>query len=221
MTFRGIRLTRDSWNTTIVTQNIQKVRPWPRCLQESEVLMLQTVPPYVDAPSTDIVLTMVRSRYAGREDAMNDTMTQTSEPQAAPPAAPHPLLGFLFAQFLGAFNDHIYKMVLSLFAVSMAVGTSDGSGYIPAIGAIFVLPYLLFSGYAGHLQMRRSKRQVLIYTKLLEIGAMALGCLAFWSANMAFMLVVLFLISLQSALFSPAKYGIIPEIVPLTSLSRC
>jgi acyl-[acyl-carrier-protein]-phospholipid O-acyltransferase/long-chain-fatty-acid--[acyl-carrier-protein] ligase len=151
---------------------------------------------------------------------MNDTMTQTSEPQVALPAAPHPLLGLLLSQFLGAFNDHIYKMVLSLFAVSMAVGTSDGSGYIPAIGAIFVMPYLLFSGYAGHLADVRSKRQVLIYTKLLEVVAMALGCFALWSSNMTLMLTVLFLMSLQSALFSPAKYGIIPEIVPLTALSR-
>jgi acyl-[acyl-carrier-protein]-phospholipid O-acyltransferase/long-chain-fatty-acid--[acyl-carrier-protein] ligase len=111
-------------------------------------------------------------------------------------------------------------MVLSLFAVSMAVGADDGSGYIPAIGAIFVLPFLLFSGYAGHLADVRSKRQVLISTKFLEIGAMTLGCLALWTGNMALMLTVLFLMSLQSALFSPAKYGIIPEIVPTTALSR-
>jgi acyl-[acyl-carrier-protein]-phospholipid O-acyltransferase/long-chain-fatty-acid--[acyl-carrier-protein] ligase len=151
---------------------------------------------------------------------MNDSMTRTSEPQVVRPAAPYPLAGLLLAQFLGAFNDHIYKMVLSLFAVSMAVGTSDGSDYIPVIGAIFVLPYLLFSGYAGHLADVRSKRQVLIGTKLLEIGAMALGCLALWSSNMMLMLTVLFLMSLQSALFSPAKYGIIPEVVPSTALSR-
>ncbi len=151
---------------------------------------------------------------------MNDTMTQTPEPQIAQPAAPLSLLGLLIAQFLGAFNDNIYKMVLSLFAISMAVGSGDGSGYIPAIGAVFVLPYLLFSGYAGYLADVRSKRQVLIGTKFLEMGAMVLGCLALWTGNMALMLTVLFLMSLQSALFSPAKYGIIPEVVPATALSR-
>ena len=153
---------------------------------------------------------------------MNDTMTQPSEPSAARPTrpAPNPLFGLVIAQFLGAFNDNIYKMVLSLFAISMAAGDRDSSGYIPLIGAIFVLPYLLFSGYAGHLADVQSKRRVLIATKLLEIGAMALGCLAFWTENMPLMLTVLFLMSLQSALFSPAKYGILPEIVPSTALSR-
>ncbi len=151
---------------------------------------------------------------------MNDTITQISEPQATSSMAPRLLLGLLIAQFLGAFNDNIYKMVLSLFAVSMAVGSVDGNRYIPVIGAIFVLPYLLFSGYAGHLADVWSKRQVLISTKLLEVGAMALGCLALWTGHMALMLTVLFLMSLQSALFSPAKYGIIPEIVPPTALSR-
>ncbi len=106
---------------------------------------------------------------------MNDTMTRIAEPPAAPPAYPRPLLGLIIAQFLGAFNDNIYKMVLSLFAISIAAGADHGGQYIPAIGAIFVLPYLLFSGYAGHLADVRSKRQVLIGTKLLEIGAMVLG----------------------------------------------
>ena len=151
---------------------------------------------------------------------MDDTMTQTSEPQAASPAVSHPLLGLLMAQFLGAFNDNIYKMVVSLFAIGMVVGSGDSDDYIPLIGAIFVLPYLLFSGYAGYLADVRSKRQVIIHTKLLEIVAMALGCLAFWTGKMALMLSVLFLMSLQSALFSPAKYGIIPELVPSTALSR-
>lgn len=127
---------------------------------------------------------------------MNDTITQISEPQATSSMALRPLLGLLIAQFLGAFNDNIYKMVLSLFAVSMAVGSVDGNRYIPVIGAIFVLPYLLFSGYAGHLADVRSKRQVLISIKLLEVGAMALGCLALWTGHMALMLTVLFLMSL-------------------------
>jgi acyl-[acyl-carrier-protein]-phospholipid O-acyltransferase/long-chain-fatty-acid--[acyl-carrier-protein] ligase len=151
---------------------------------------------------------------------MNDTITQTPERQMAPSAARHPLLGLLTAQFLGALNDNIYKMVLSLYAVSIAVDTRDSSNYIPMIGAIFVLPFLLFSGYAGHLADVWSKRQVLIGTKLLEIVAMASGCFALWTGHMVLLLTVLFLMALQSALFGPAKYSIIPEIVPPTALSR-
>lgn len=136
------------------------------------------------------------------------------------PATKHPLLGLLVSQFLGAFNDNIYKMVLSLFAVQMAAGTEAGGSYIPLIGAIFILPFLLFSGYAGYMADVFSKRHVLVATKTFEIVAMGLGCVAFLTGRIEPMLGVLFLMALQSTVFSPAKYGILPEILPNKDLSR-
>jgi acyl-[acyl-carrier-protein]-phospholipid O-acyltransferase/long-chain-fatty-acid--[acyl-carrier-protein] ligase len=125
---------------------------------------------------------------------------------------------FLWTQFLGAFNDNVYKIVVSMLAVDTAL--HSGSGYLSLIGAVFILPFLLFSGYAGHLADVFDKRSVLIATKALEIIAMGLAFFAFLSGRMEYMLGVLFLMALQATFFSPAKYGILPEMLPDRDLSR-
>ncbi len=128
---------------------------------------------------------------------------------------------FLWTQFLGAFNDNIYKMVVSLFAVEAAArGGSGGSAYLSLAGAVFILPFILFSGYAGHAADVYNKRSVLIVTKSFEIVAMGMAIFALWSGRIDFMLFVLFLMALQATFFSPAKYGIIPEMLPERDLSR-
>ncbi|MCC7202382.1 MAG: MFS transporter [Nitrospirae bacterium] len=128
---------------------------------------------------------------------------------------------FLCTQFLGAFNDNIYKMVVSLFAVEEAVRTGNGgSMYLSLTGVVFILPFLMFSGYAGHAADVFNKRSVLIVTKSFEIVAMGLAVIALWSGRIDFMLFVLFLMALQSTFFSPAKYGIIPEMLSDRDLSR-
>ncbi|MDP8981287.1 MAG: acyl-[ACP]--phospholipid O-acyltransferase [Acidobacteriota bacterium] len=126
---------------------------------------------------------------------------------------------FLWTQFLGAFNDNVYKMVVSLRAVHVA-GATGSSFYLSLAGAVFVIPFLLFSGYSGHLADVISKRKVLIAVKVFEIFVMGLGLLAFFSTRIELMLVVLFLMALHSTIFSPAKYGIIPEVLPDKDLSR-
>src|SRR5436190_4623700 len=117
---------------------------------------------------------------------------------------------FLWTQFLGAFNDNVYKIIVSMRAVHIAASTGSGSEYLSLAGVVFVLPFLLFSGYSGHLADAVSKRTVLISVKVFEIGVMALGFAAFFTTRMEFMLLVLFLMALHSTIFSPAKYGIVP-----------
>src|SRR5258708_39007279 len=126
---------------------------------------------------------------------------------------------FLWTQFLGAFNDNLYKMVVSLRAMQ-TVGATGSSFYLSLSLAVFVAPFLLFSGYSGHLADVISKRKVLIAVKVFEIFVMGLGLLAFFSTRIELMLVVLFLMALHSTIFSPAKYGIIPEMLPDKDLSR-
>src|SRR6202790_3066778 len=86
---------------------------------------------------------------------------------------------FLWTQFLGAFNDNLFKIVVSMLAVRMATAAQAGRN-LSLVGAIFILPFLLFSGYAGQLADVYSKRTVLIVTKSLEIltAALALGAFA-------------------------------------------
>jgi acyl-[acyl-carrier-protein]-phospholipid O-acyltransferase / long-chain-fatty-acid--[acyl-carrier-protein] ligase len=127
---------------------------------------------------------------------------------------------FLWTQFLGAFNDNVYKIIVSMRAVHVAAATGSDSRYLSLAGAVFVIPFLLFSGYSGHLADVVSKRKVLVAVKVFEIFVMAFGLVAFFSTNIQLMLVVLFLMALHSTIFSPAKYGIVPEMLPDKDLSR-
>lgn len=130
------------------------------------------------------------------------------------------LWAILACQFGGAFNDHFFKMLVSLAAIAAGFSEGGGSAYLSLTGMIYVLPFLLFSGLAGNLTDRFDKRLVIIGTKGFEVflGALALAGLVF--ANIEFMLVVLFLFAAQSAFFSPPKYGILPEIVAPEFLPR-
>src|SRR5215471_3893115 len=121
---------------------------------------------------------------------------------------------FLWTQFLGAFNDSVYQTIVALH-----VGGADPK-YVPLVPAVFTLPSLLFSGYAGHLADLVSKRTVLISVKIFEIAIMLFGLWTLWSGWIAGMLGVVFLMGLHACVFSPAKYGIVPEILGDRDLSR-
>src|SRR5580765_8179297 len=86
---------------------------------------------------------------------------------------------FLWTQFLGAFNDNLFKIVVSLLAVRMAATSAEAGFQLSLVGAIFILPFVLFSGWAGQLADIYSKRTVLVVTKSLEIVATGFGLLAF------------------------------------------
>jgi len=125
----------------------------------------------------------------------------------------------LAAAGLGAANDNLYKMVVSLMAVNLGAA-AGGADYLALAGALFVLPYLLFSGYAGWIADAFNKRTVLIVSKSFEIVAMLAAFAALSSGNLEFMLAVIFLTAMQAAFFSPAHYGILPELLPEKELSR-
>src|SRR5689334_16352839 len=126
---------------------------------------------------------------------------------------------FLWTQFLGAFNDNLFKIVVSMLAVHMVAAARAGRE-VSIVSAIFILPFLLFSGYAGQLADIYSKRTVLVVSKSLEVVAAGLGLIAFYTGHLQLTYAVLFLIALQATFFSPAKYGILPEILPDRELSR-
>src|SRR5258707_11592396 len=127
---------------------------------------------------------------------------------------------FLCTQFLGAFNDTVYKMIVSIRAVHIAAASHSDSSYLSLALAVFVIPFLLFSGYSGHLADVISKRKVLVAVKVFEIFIMLFGLAVFFSTRIELMLVVLFLMALHSTIFSPSKYGIVPEMLPDKDLSR-
>ena len=132
----------------------------------------------------------------------------------------HPgLQPFLWTQFLGAFNDNLFKIIVSMLAVHL-VAASRAGRELSIVSAVFILPFLIFSGYAGQLADVYSKRTVLVVSKSLEIVAATLGLVAFLFGHLQLTYAVLFLIALQATFFSPAKYGILPEMLPDRDLSR-
>jgi acyl-[acyl-carrier-protein]-phospholipid O-acyltransferase/long-chain-fatty-acid--[acyl-carrier-protein] ligase len=127
---------------------------------------------------------------------------------------------FLWTQFLGAFNDNVYKMIVSVGAVELAANQSLGGRYLALAGAVFVLPFLLFAGYAGQIADHFSKTRVLQFTKAFEIVIMVAGIVALHARSVNMLLVVLFLLAAQANMFSPAKYGILPEMLEEAQISR-
>src|SRR5262245_13210405 len=129
----------------------------------------------------------------------------------------------LASQFLGAFNVNVYTWAITFYALDLASRPDapfHGATMVGIIGAVFIIPYLLFSDYAGQLADRFAKRSVLIVVKSCEIIVMASAVAAFWLADMRAMLVVAFFIGTQAALYSPAKYGSLPELLPDRDISR-
>lgn len=125
----------------------------------------------------------------------------------------------LISQFSGALNDNLFRMVASLFAVTLA-GSGKGSGYVALAGVLFILPYLALSGLAGRLADTIGRRPLLIASKFVELLVMALAMFAFYGRSIELVLFALFLMAAQSTFFSPARYGILPDIVARHDLSR-
>jgi acyl-[acyl-carrier-protein]-phospholipid O-acyltransferase/long-chain-fatty-acid--[acyl-carrier-protein] ligase len=74
----------------------------------------------------------------------------------------------LATQFLGALNDNVFKWSITFFALDLARADPEGwsaDNYVALIGFVFIVPYLLFSDYAGQLADRFPKRSVLIATR--------------------------------------------------------
>ena len=141
----------------------------------------------------------------------------------------HPLRGLLVAQFCGAFNDNAWKLIVALLAIRQ-IGLEINPG--PAFEAasqtqttitflIFTLPLMLVSVFAGVFADRLSKRTLIILLKGVEVALMAVGTVALLidPSGLLVPLIVLALMGVQSALFSPAKYGILAEILPHERLS--
>jgi acyl-[acyl-carrier-protein]-phospholipid O-acyltransferase / long-chain-fatty-acid--[acyl-carrier-protein] ligase len=86
-------------------------------------------------------------------------------------------------------------------------------------GALFSVPFILFSMTGGFLADRFSKRTVTIGTKLFEIAVMLLAAAGLAWQNLHLEMVAIFLASTQAAFFGPSKYGLLPELLPEAKLS--
>lgn len=122
-------------------------------------------------------------------------------------------------QFLGALNDNIFKLLVIYLLINLK-GPAAANSILSLAGAIFVIPFLLFSSGAGVLADKISKRSIVVFTKVLELAVMLFGLLTVllhWEFGSY---AALFMMATQSAIFGPSKYGIIPELVDSTKVSK-
>jgi MFS family permease len=125
--------------------------------------------------------------------------------------------GLTISQLLGAFNDNMFKQLVLLLCLEKAHDIAQATGgpisdhYQPIAMAVFAIPWILFSGVSGFLADRLSKRRIVVLCKSMEIVVMGCGLLAFLSGHLWALFVVLFVMSAQSTVFGPAKYGMLPE----------
>ena len=118
---------------------------------------------------------------------------------------------FFFTQFLGAFNDNVFRQALILLIASGVV-TGVSVNTLNNVGlALFILPFFLFSALAGQLADKYEKAFLIRRIKLAEIAIMLAGAVGFFFDAVYFLLAILFCMGLQSTFFGPIKYSIIPQ----------
>ncbi len=142
---------------------------------------------------------------------MDHSENHVTDHSNIPPLSKDPsFYGMTVTQFLGSFNDNLFKQIVLLICVDQVART--GKDYQPIALALFAIPFVLFSGYAGYLSDRYSKRFIVVLAKIAEIIVMAGGLFAFLHGEIWGLFVVLGMMSTQSAFFGPPKYGILPEL---------
>jgi acyl-[acyl-carrier-protein]-phospholipid O-acyltransferase/long-chain-fatty-acid--[acyl-carrier-protein] ligase len=143
---------------------------------------------------------------------------------------PRAFRAFVASQFLGAFNDNAFKMLVLLLVAGLAAGR-DTLPWVEASWAartwgqaapafLFALPFVVLGPLTGALADRVSKTRIVRAANLLEVVVMGLGTLAFLGRSYDGLLVTVLFMGAQSALFGPAKYGIIKELVGGPRLAR-
>src|SRR4051812_46882864 len=106
---------------------------------------------------------------------------------------------FFWTQFVGAANDNLFK-----FAFTVMVTYQLQVSWMPpamaglVIGALFILPFLLFSATSGQLTDKFDKTLMIRLVKNLEIAIMALAAFGFWTSNVPVLLACTFLMGLHS-----------------------
>ncbi len=122
-------------------------------------------------------------------------------------------LPFFIVQFFGAFNDNVVRFAMIILAsyTIYRVHPEQAAQLGLIAGALFMLPYFLFSALAGQLADGMDKARLIRIIKLAELAIMCIAMLGFWQQSVAILLGALFLMGVHSAFFGPVKYAILPQ----------
>ena len=122
-------------------------------------------------------------------------------------------LPFFVTQCLGAFNDNVYRQAIIGLLFWLGVNEQERTLYTNLAPALFILPYFLFSATAGQIAEKLEKSKLIRITTTMEIVIMSLAAVGFVTQNMVVLLVALFCTGVQSTLFGPVKYSILPSVL--------
>ena len=120
---------------------------------------------------------------------------------------------FFWTQFLGAANDNVFKNAFVVFVAFAAASLTsiDAGMIVNLIGAVFIVPFMLFSATAGQLADKYEKSALIRMIKLFEIAIMSIALFGFWRHSVVVLFVALALLGIHSTLFGPVKYAILPQ----------
>ena len=127
-------------------------------------------------------------------------------------------VGLVLTQFLGTFNDNMLRWLV--VPIGQQIPNLGEAGSLALGGICFTVPYLLLAPAAGSLADRHSKRDVIVGCKVAELAIMLLGIATILTGNIWSLFAIVMLMGAQSALFSPAKFGSLPEMLDLHHLSK-
>jgi acyl-[acyl-carrier-protein]-phospholipid O-acyltransferase/long-chain-fatty-acid--[acyl-carrier-protein] ligase len=122
-------------------------------------------------------------------------------------------------QFQGAFSDNVLKWLVISLITGMGFSNDKRDQLVGVVGALFALPFILFSMTGGYFADRFSKRSVTIGIKLFEIFVMLLALCGLAASRLYLAIACVFLMEVHSAIFGPSKYGLLPELLPESKLS--
>ena len=122
-------------------------------------------------------------------------------------------LPFFVVQSLGAFNDNVYRQAIIGLLFWLGVDDQQRTLYTNLAPALFILPFFLFSATAGQIAEKLEKSRLIRITTAMEIAIMSVAAVGFMLQNMPLLLVALFGTGVQSALFGPVKYSILPSVL--------
>jgi MFS family permease len=146
--------------------------------------------------------------------------SESSAERSGPPGSLRSFWALIAVQFQGAFSDNALKWLVSYLVLESAFSKETRDlWFVLVVPLLFAVPFLLFSIPGGFLADKFSKRNVTIYTKLFELGVMLLATYALATNRLEIACVALFLACTQGAVFGPTKYGLLPELLPISKLS--
>lgn len=169
-----------------------------------------------DAAESEIAKPETAVASGSKTESKSESLISSLPPLGKDPS----FIGMTVTQFLGAFNDNLYKQLLLLIALDYkemrGLATDPYQTYATLA---FSIPFVLLSGFGGYISDKLRKRNVIVFCKMLEILVMLAAMVAFFTGTMGAesfivsLIVVLFFMGAQSAIFGPSKFGVLPEML--------